>query len=339
MSNPDEFGNLAVSKCTIEKQGRSFVNPFPEFRFLTPGEILKYSYLKKCSSGIPSENELDVSLPYQKNFHEVHNLTNNSVTWIGHASCLLKISGLFVLTDPNFTQCCSKSKRFRDPGIQLDDIPSVDAVIISHNHYDHLNYDSVMNINTKFNNVKWLVPMGLKRWFRRKFGINKDRNVHEMNWWEVKSLSLRDNKNLTFSCLPAQHWSMRFIFDRNHTLWCGWGIKSDERNVYFAGDTGYNSKIFNQIGHHNGPFDLSLIPIGAYEPRELLKFQHVNPEEAVKIHREVQSKLSLGIHWGTFLMGCEHYMKPKQDLKDALKNYEIDEDTFLTFYHGQTSQF
>ena len=338
--------NAEVSKCTIEKHGWSFVNPFPEFRFNTPAEVVKLLFWQKDNSDVPyMKHELDDILPFYNNFNEVHTSTNNSITWIGHASCLLKISGLFVLTDPIFSQNCSalqwslsnKLKRFRDPGIQLDDIPTVDAVVISHNHYDHLDYYSVIDINKRFSNVKWLVPMGLKQWFVSS-GI-ENRNVHEMTWWQETSLSFRDNTNLTFSCLPAQHWSIRNLYDRNWTLWCGWGIKSDERNVYFAGDTGYNSRIFNEIGHHNGPFDLSLIPIGAYEPREMLKFQHVNPDEAVKVHCEVKSKLSLGIHWGTFQLGYEHYMKPKQDLDDALKNQGVDKNKFLTFDHGHTSSF
>ena len=202
---------------------------------------------------------------------------------------------------------------------------------------DHLDYNSVIDINKKFPLSLWFVPLGLKSWFESS-GIRSE-SIHEMNWWEEKSHTFQKGE-LTFTCLPAQHWSMRIApgVDMNYSLWCGWRVMSNERNVYFAGDTGYNDRIFRQIGNHCGPFDLSLIPIGAYEPREFLKFQHVNPEEAVKVHNEVKSKFSLGIHWGTLRQGKEHYLAPPKDLKAALEVANINEAKFVTFQHGECSE-
>ena len=348
MAASDDVGNTAINeaKCTIEKRGWKFINPFPEFRFLNPKEVLRLALWQRDDSAVPSDTtEINTTLPNSNNFKEVHSCNSNSVTWIGHASCLIKINDLFVLTDPIFSQNCSafkwnltnKFKRFKDPGIKLDEIPVVNAVVISHNHYDHLDYNSVIDINNKFSDVKWFVPLGLKKWFVSS-GIEEG-NVQEMNWWDEETVTFENDKKLTFTCLPAQHWSMRTGFDRNCTLWSGWSIKSDKKNVYFAGDTGYNDMIFKQIGHHYGPFDLSLIPIGAYEPRDLLKAQHVNPAEAVKVHKEIKSKFSLGIHWGTFQLGYENYMKPVQDLNEALKNENMSEDEFQVFSHGHTAPF
>jgi N-acyl-phosphatidylethanolamine-hydrolysing phospholipase D len=336
----------AESKCTIERGSNGyFYNPFPEFKFLSPYELFRFLFREKDNTNLPSQEcEINANLPYKKNFNEIDASGQNCVTWIGHASCLLKMSGIYILTDPVFSQYCSavqfnvsnKTKRFRQPGLNLEEISRVDAVVISHNHYDHLDINSVHDINKKFPYSQWFVPLGLKSWFESS-GI-QSQSIHELNWWDEKSHRFGEEE-FKFTCLPAQHWSMRSGLDRNYTLWCGWGIRSSVRNVYFAGDTGYNDRIFKQIGNHCGPFDLSLIPIGAYEPRKYLACQHVNPEEAVKVHDEVKSKLSLGIHWGTFQLGYEYYMAPPKDLKAALNAANIDENMFVTFQHGECGEF
>ena len=345
-SGGDSSSQSAETKCTIKRDSSGyFHNPFPEFKFLSPYELYRFLLREKDNTNLPSkESEIDKNLPFKKNFDDVSTSAQNSVTWIGHASCLLKMAGSFVLTDPVFSEHCSavqlnlskKTKRFRQPGLNIEEIEEVDAVVISHNHYDHLDYNSVLAIKKKFPNSVWFVPLGLKTWFRSS-GIT-DEKIHEMNWWEEKSYTFKKGE-LTFTCLPAQHWSMRTGLDRNYSLWCGWRIKSSDKNVYFAGDTGYNDRIFKQIGQHFGPFDLSLIPIGAYEPRKYLKCQHVNPEEAVLVHQEVKSKWSLGIHWGTFQLGYEHYMAPPKDLKDALNKANVQEEAFVTFQHGESREF
>ena len=334
----------AESKCSIKRDPSGyFNNPFPEFKLMSPIDLFKF-FRSKDDTNLPSqESKINQTLPFKRNFDDVDSKSQNTVTWIGHASCLLKISGIYVLTDPIFSQYCSaiqnissKFKRFRQPGLSLEEMDKVDAVVISHDHYDHLDRNSVIDINKRFPSSQWFVPLGLKSWFEGR-GIRSE-SIHEMNWWEEKSHTFQKGE-LTFTCLPAQHWSTRSGIFKNYSLWCGWRVMSSERNVYFAGDTGYNDRIFRQIGNHCGPFDLSLIPIGAYEPREFLKCQHVNPEEAVKVHDEVNSKLSLGIHWGTFKLGKEHYLAPPKDLKAALEAANIDEAKFVTFQHGECREF
>lgn len=349
-SSHSDPNNLTTGKCRIQPDaGGYFKNPFPEFRFLTPFEVLRFLTWEKDNTNLPSDTSIiDKNLPFNRNYSTVNESVNNSVTWIGHASCLLKLSGVHILTDPVFSDYCfaiqfnlsNKTKRFREPALKVDDLKQVDAVVISHNHYDHLDRHSVKDLNKKFPSCQWFVPQGLRTWFTRSGVLEK--NVHELTWWEEKAHTFankQSSEELKFTCVPAQHWSLRTGLDRNYTLWCGWGIKSRERNVYFAGDTGYNNRIFNQIGYHCGPFDLALIPIGAYEPRKFLQCQHVNPLEAVKVHKEVQSKFSLGIHWGTFQLGYEHYMAPPKDLEAALKEANIDLNEFVTFKHGECREF
>ena len=342
----DEKPSTSLPKCSIERKGKVFQNPFPEFKFMSFTELLRFRLWETNNTSLPSSKDtLDETLPYSNNFAEVNESHSNLVSWIGHATCLLKISGIFVLTDPIFSQNCSPIqlnvsnglRRFRQPGLQLSEIPHVDAIAISHNHYDHLDYHSVIDINKKFPEAQWFVPLGLKSWFVSS-GLSETR-VCELNWWKESEHTFSSGQKLTFTCLPAQHWTLRNGMDKNHTLWCGWGIKSEDKNVYFAGDTGYNTTIFNQIGEHCGPFDLSLIPIGAYEPRNLLKCQHVNPAEAVKVHKEVKSKFSLGIHWGTFMLGYENYLAPKTELSAALQEEGVDEREFVVFKHGETGPF
>ena len=314
---------------------------------MTPIELSKFLFWEADGTNLPSDlSILNENLPIDTESRGKLRSPDlpNLVSWIGHASCLLKLGGVFILTDPVFSNHCSmvqfdlskKTKRFRDPGIPLEVIDMVDAVVISHNHYDHLDYNSVTEITRRFPDARWFVPLGLSRWFGKYV---QPRNICELNWWEDKEVEFGNGTKVNFTCVPAQHWSMRNGFDRNHSLWAGWTLSTPDKSVYFAGDTGYNDRIFNQIGHHLGPFDLSLIPIGAYKPRKYLKCQHVDPTEAVKVHREVGSKLSLGIHWGTFQLGYEHYMAPKMDLLTALEEAGVDPATFVTFKHGQTEEF
>lgn len=328
----------ALSKS--EKVNGQFQNPWPEWKFMKPTELFRFLFFTKDNTNAPTDPaELDTALPMCLTV--VADLTSSDhdqVTWIGHASCLVRIAGLNVLTDPVFSEYCApvqfglpRMKRFRPPGVTIDGLPRVDAVVISHNHYDHLDYNSIVDLSNKFPEIVWYVPLGLKSWFN----LQVSATVHELDWWE----SFVHSDKLTVSCTPAQHWSKRTPFDTCKTLWGGWCLKSSDKNVYFAGDTGYNPVCFKEIGEKFGPFDLSLIPIGAYEPREFLCPQHVNPDEAVKVHQEVKSALSLGIHWGTFRLGKEHYLAPREDLKTALAKANVDPAEFVTVIHGESIPF
>ena len=267
-------------------------------------------------SGIPTKEKLDETIPVQKPFWIEHPEELHSekirATWIGHASVLAEVDGSIVLTDPIFSQRCSPVqwaglKRYRPPACTVEELPKVDAVVISHTHYDHLDYNSVLALNSKFGtNLKWFVPSGSKDWFE-DCGIQSD-HIHDMVWWQTVTMS----NGTTIVFTPGNHWSKRSLTDTNKALWGSWlVIGKNDSKFWFGGDTAY-SDVFKQIGDKYGPMDISAIPIGAYNPRETMKFSHINPQESIKIHQDLKSKLSFGIHWGTFKLTLEPYLEPKE---------------------------
>ena len=261
-----------------------------------------------------------------------------AVTYIGHATVLVQLGGVNVLTDPHFSQRAfpvqfAGPRRWQPPGVALSDLPHIDVVLISHNHYDHLDKDSVVALNRQAGGAPlFVVPLGIDRWMK-EVGID---NVKAMDWWQGHTVN-----GVTITFVPAQHWSRRTLADRNQTLWGGFvgqTAKAGEaggRSFYFAGDTGYGPD-FAEIGRRFDGIDLALIPVGAYEPRWFMADQHVNPDEAILIHRDIKARRSVGIHWGTFLLTDEPLDQPLSDLTVARVKAGIDARDFLTLRHGQT---
>jgi N-acyl-phosphatidylethanolamine-hydrolysing phospholipase D len=261
-----------------------------------------------------------------------------SVTWIGHATVLVQMGGLNILTDPHFSertfavQFIGPKRKVRLP-VALAELPRIDLVVVSHNHYDHLDTDTVKALQSQAGGPPlFAAPLGIDLWLKDQ-GVT---NIERFDWWEKKSLL-----GVEVNFVPAQHWSSRTPFDRNASLWGGWVIKEKPvpdnkgKAMYFAGDTGY-SKDFLDIGERMGEIDIGLIPVGAYEPRWFMKDQHVNPEEAGKIHQDVKAKWSMGIHWGTFELTDEPLDKPIGDLANAITAAKLDPATFVLFKHGET---
>ncbi|XP_054414838.1 N-acyl-phosphatidylethanolamine-hydrolyzing phospholipase D isoform X4 [Pongo abelii] len=251
-----------VTKSKKGKDGR-FVNPWPTWKNHSIPHVLRWLIMEKDHSSVPSsKEELDKELPVLKPYF----ITNPEeagvreaglrVTWLGHATVMVEMDELIFLTDPIFSSRASPSqymgpKRFRRSPCTISELPPIDAVLISHNHYDHLDYNSVIALNERF------------------------------------------------------------------------------------GDTGY-CPAFEEIGKRFGPFDLAAIPIGAYEPRWFMKYQHVDPEEAVRIHIDVQTKKSMAIHWGTFALANEHYLEPPVKLNEALERYGLNAEDFFVLKHGES---
>jgi L-ascorbate metabolism protein UlaG (beta-lactamase superfamily) len=258
-----------------------------------------------------------------------------TVTWVGHATLFLQMGGLNILTDPHFSERAFPvqfmgPKRMGPLPVRLADLPRIDLVLISHNHYDHLDYDTVMALKAQPGGEPLFVaPLGVDRWLRE----NGVKRVEHFDWWDSKRLL-----GLKVYFVPAQHWSSRSPWDRNQTLWGGWVLKSKDFSFYFAGDTGY-SKDFADIGAKFGGFDLAAIPVGAYLPRWFMKEQHVNPEEAVMIHRDVKSRRSIGIHWGTFELTDEPLDEPIGELPAARRKLGVPDDEFVLFRHGETRTY
>jgi N-acyl-phosphatidylethanolamine-hydrolysing phospholipase D len=261
-----------------------------------------------------------------------------AATWIGHASVLVQLGGINVLTDPIFSERASPvsfagPRRAQPPGLALAELPRVDVVLISHNHYDHCDITSLQALNAQPGGPPlFLAPLGLKAWLADN-GIT---NAVELDWWQQHSVA-----GVDIVLTPVQHWSARSFTDRLKTLWGGYALFARDFQVFFAGDTGY-SRDFADIrarfaarqGAHG--FDLALIPVGAYEPRWFMAEQHVNPEEAVRIHRDLRARKSLGIHWGTFELTDEPLDEPPKALSRATAAAGVPEDEFGVAAIGQT---
>ncbi len=261
------------------------------------------------------------------------NRRETTVTWIGHATVLLQTAGVNVLTDPQFSQRASPvpfagPQRVVPPLPALADLPHIDAVLISHDHYDHLDVASVKALAAQpGGSPRFFAGLGTKAWFAQ-LGIT---DVVELDWWQQVAF-----KGVDVHFVPVQHWSKRSLTDENQRLWGGWVVRQPAFSFFFAGDTGY-SKDFADIGRRFGGFDLAAIPIGAYEPRWFMKIMHVDPAEAIRIHRDVKSRVSLGIHWGTFdgLTDESLYEPPKVLAGEALKA-GLAPGEFFVMKHGET---
>ena len=250
------------------------------------------------------------------------------LTWIGHSSFLVQHRGRNILTDPIFGNCqplpLSRLRRVAPPGVPFTALPKIHDVLISHCHYDHLDAPTIKRLGAAPN--YWL-PGGLSSWFRRR-GIQSSR---EMAWWQSASLA----HDLEIHCVPAQHFAARSPFDRNRTHWCGWVLRSAERTIYFAGDTGY-CPVFREIGKRFGGVDLAMIPIGAYRPRWIMQPMHVDPHEAVQIHLDICSRQSVACHWGTFALTDEPLNEPPAVLRQALASRGLPPAQFRTLRFGET---
>ena len=256
------------------------------------------------------------------------------VTFINHATALIQVAGFNILTDPVFSMRVSPlswagPKRVQEPGLQISELPKIDFILLSHNHYDHLDICAIKEIYRKFN-PHLICPLGNKEFFIKR----KIENVSEFDWWQ----KFQVNQNLSISLTPAQHWSSRSPFDRNLSLWCGFVVESFDLKIFFSGDTGYYTH-FKQTYEKFGAMDISLLPIGSYDPRWFMKDQHVDPKESVLAHMDLHSKLSIGIHFGTFQLTDEGVDEPVKDLKSALDELKIPQANFRAPKNGESFHY
>ncbi|VDD83171.1 unnamed protein product [Mesocestoides corti] len=324
-----------------------FANPWDTWKDtrLHAAFVLGFNSGDPDYSPSPSDPRLPMDLPIRKpKFGPV--LPNAStagirLTWLGHASVLVYIDGVNVLCDPVFSERCSASqyfgpRRYRPPPCQVKDLPQVDAIVISHNHYDHMDYASIHSLGERFPKAYWFVPSGCRDFILSSVNEASGDHVREFLWWEEQPIG---DTGVKVIFTPTQHWSARnLVFDSFSTLWGSWALIGARHRFWFGGDTGY-CKVFKEIGAHLGPFDVAAIPIGAYKPRSVLKTQHVDPVEAVQIHKDIKAKYSVGVHWGTFPLSHESYMAPKLDLLKAVKAAGLSPSDFRTLDHGRSLCF
>jgi N-acyl-phosphatidylethanolamine-hydrolysing phospholipase D len=259
------------------------------------------------------------------------NAGDATVTWVGHATLLVQVDGVNVLFDPQWSERAGPvsfagPRRFMPPGLRFEDLPPIHLVLISHDHYDHLDVTTVRRL-AETHRPRFYVPLGLRAWFA---GLGID-DVVELDWWDS-----RNDRGLTLTCVPAQHFSGRALWSQNRTLWSGWVVAARAKRLFFAGDTGYYEPYFKEIGARLGPFDLAAIAIGAYRPATIMRYSHTTPEEALRIFADVRARQLVPIHWGTFDLADEPLDEPPQRLEAEARRLDLRPDRVWILKHGET---
>ncbi|KAI9685337.1 MAG: hypothetical protein M1820_010818 [Bogoriella megaspora] len=388
VSSPGQAGAKPENAKDLEhhlKDGKGFRNPWESYREWAVFAILKTMIWRQLSGAAHKPNTTDVVPVVKPSFLQSRETSQLRATWLGHACYYVEFpGGLRALFDPVFEPRCSPfsfmgPKRYTERPCVIEDLPYVDVVLISHNHYDHLSHPTIMKIKEKFPNVHFFAPLGNKKWFER-CGIH---NMTELDWWDLRDVRLSEkpddaSKTVveqtqsdakqdgdetvrgTIGCLPCQHTSARTPFDKSHTLWSSWSVESGGKKIWFGGDTGYRSvpelppgeddydekhnfphcPVFKEIGKLRGPFDLGLIPIGAYDPRWIMSPMHANPYDSVNIFMDTQCRRAMGIHWGTWVLTEEDALEPPRVLKKALAWKNLPEEgVFDVCSVGESREF
>jgi L-ascorbate metabolism protein UlaG (beta-lactamase superfamily) len=252
------------------------------------------------------------------------------LTWVGHATFLIQVAGINILTDPIWSERASPvswlgPKRHARPGIRFEDLPRIDVVLVSHTHYDHLDRPTILRLG----NAPWyIVPKRVGAWFKNE----NITNVVELPWWSKTAV-----RAITIHAVPAKHWSQRWLFGNEQDIgWSGYVIETPVGAVYFAGDTGYHPEYFKDIGKNFDNINIGLIPMGAYYPREVFGNFHLDPCEALEVHKEVGAKRSVAMHWGVFKLTQEPLAEPPVLLAKERDALNMQPQEFSTMKIGET---
>ncbi|HML19536.1 MAG TPA: MBL fold metallo-hydrolase [Candidatus Dependentiae bacterium] len=252
-----------------------------------------------------------------------------AVTWIGHSTFLIQINNFNIITDPIFGDSSWLYKRAQKPGLALNKLPRVDIILLSHNHTDHMDEDSLKMLRAQQPLV--MVPQGNGAWFTQN-GFNY---VTEYTWWQEQEVVIkRDNTSIKITSVPARHWSGRTFTDTNTTLWCGWVVSTDKDAIYFAGDTGYSKRQFDEIHAVFPSITYALLPIGPNKP-DYLNSIHMDAEQAVQAYIDLEAQLCVPMHWGTFGFGVDEFMEPVDRMKKAWAEHSLSEEKLLVLKYGQ----
>jgi len=260
----------------------------------------------------------------------ISNSVEPAVTWIGHSTFLIQFKKLNIITDPVFGSPSWFYTRSTNPGITSNRLPHIDIVLLSHNHTDHMDEESLLSLRRHQPLV--MVPRGNAGWFKEN-GFNY---VIEYTWWEHQEIVLKDDSSsLTITCVPAVHWSGRSLMDTNVALWSGWAITSDKQTIYFAGDTGYSKRQFEEIHALFPSIIVALLPIGPNEPRNLVGAVHMSAAEAVEAFLDLEAQWFIPMHWGTFRFGTDTFTSPIDSLKKAWQDNKLQDDSLHILKFGQ----
>jgi N-acyl-phosphatidylethanolamine-hydrolysing phospholipase D len=324
--------SLNTEKAHHTKDGFKNLDPKMEHKSLS--DVLGWQF-GRLFKNLPSLDAKDYSIETFTNdgLKLNENQKNFSFTWIGHASVLIQLEGKNILTDPIWSERCSPvsfagPKRYTNPGIKIENLPKIDLVLISHNHYDHLDLPTLKILNEKFR-PKFFVGLKNKP-FLEENGIQ---NIVELDWWDET-----ESNELKIIFTPTQHFSARGVFDRNQTLWGSFVVQGKKNSFYFAGDTGYFSG-FQEIGKKFPNLDVAILPIGAYEPRWFMKPVHMNPSEAMDAYIDLKAKYFLPMHYLTFVLTDEALDEPLKLTKLEFENKGISSKNLFDLKIGESKFF
>ena len=320
------------------RSGNRFRNPWPQSEPHDLRALLRWARERRSEPHAPTAPRGAFPRAEPAIVYPCAGAADLRATWIGHSTVLLQVGGLNIITDPMFSERAFPvqwmgPRRVMDPGVALDRLPPLDLILLSHNHYDHLDRPAVKRIARAHSHATWITPLGLGRYIRG-WGA---REIVELDWWGSAEL-----RGLRVSATPARHFSNRRLGDRNRSLWCGFALAGDGWRAWFAGDTAYHPA-FGEIGTRLGPFDLVMIPIGAYDPRWFMERVHVDPEEAVRVYQDVISPhpdaprpLMLGLHWGTFRLTDEPMDEPPRRTVIRWREAGLDGERLWIAAFGET---
>jgi N-acyl-phosphatidylethanolamine-hydrolysing phospholipase D len=324
---------------THHRPGGGFENPWPGSEQAGFLRLLEWVIIKRGLTRLLRAPDDTLFAPVPSSFLSPRAPASDiSVTWVGHSTFLIQIGGANLLTDPIWSDRASPTRgsgprRWIAPAVALDALPPIDVVLISHNHYDHLDDTTVRRIARHHPGAQWIVPLGLHRFLARR----RISRVTQLDWWDETRVG-----PLTIGATPAQHFSARGLSDRNRTLWCGFAVSALDRRIFFAGDTGFHPE-FARIGERFGPFDVALLPIGAYEPRWFMRPVHMNPEDALRAYQDLRAGSPsdrptsfVPMHWGTFRLTDEPMTEPPIRLREAWGAAGLDPALLRVLRHGET---
>ncbi|PKH26912.1 MBL fold metallo-hydrolase [Enterobacterales bacterium CwR94] len=305
-----------------------FQNPEAELR--QPGDLQRWQKARKAA-GLPHPPAQGYGA-FQQQWWQPADLSGaeDAVWWLGHAAILLRIAGRYTLIDPALSARASPL-RFYGPDrktpspLDINALPALETLLISHNHYDHLDSRTVRQILRRFPDVQVIVPLGLKRWFQRRGA----KYVTELDWWQTFPAGA-----IEVTAVPARHWSMRTLFDRNRSLWCGFVLRTADWRFWFTGDSGYSDNLL-AIVDALGPFDMAALPIGAYAPKWFMRGQHMDPDQSVSLYRYMNQPQTLPMHWGVFELADESLDEPPSELAEALIRAGLEGKTFRPWKMGE----
>jgi N-acyl-phosphatidylethanolamine-hydrolysing phospholipase D len=316
-------GEPPPASAGAPRVGDRFVNPAGEFERARLSVTLPFFLRRIWASFVPRPGAATV-VPHD----DAAIMRNPSLTWVGHATFLVRMDGATFITDPMFSRRASPltfvgPRRLVPPGVPLAALPPLDFALLSHDHYDHTDVASVKALAAR--GTRFVVPLGLAAWVREQGG-----DAIELDWWDHVDIA-----GVRVHCVPAQHFSGRSLFGQDRRLWSGWVVAGATRRFYHAGDTGYSAD-FAAIGERLGPIDVAAVPIGAYEPATMMRFIHVTPEEGLRIGVDLGARRIVGMHFGTFDLADEPLSEPPRRFRAEADRLGLGTDRAWILNIGET---